>query len=155
MPTEPPSALVLGDRPRRLPEPAANGVVVASRFRAPKLVQAGHVVCVAAPDALPFRAGSLDRAWLERSLRSDQLPGVIADCALALRPGGHLELESRVRTGTAGAWRWLAAKLLNTPPPERPETIALRLLQAGFDRIEQALSGNLCRFRARRLPGRA
>jgi hypothetical protein len=150
-----PTVLIAGDRSRRPPEPLPGRLVLASRFRAPRLVAAGHAVCIASPTALPFRTASLGGARVERRLPRDLLPAVVTECTRALGPAGTLSLEADVRYGSTGAGRWLAARLVGSPPPGPPEVIARLLLEAGFERIEQQLDGGRARFRARRLPGRS
>jgi hypothetical protein len=148
------SALLVGDRSRRIPAPRPGCVVLAPAFRAPRLAAAGHLVCIAAPNALPLRDGSVHQLHLDRSVRADDLPAAIAECSRALHGSGLLHLETHVRLGLL-SWRWLASHLFNTPRPSPPEAIARLLLEAGFERIEQLVRGSLGRFRGRRLPGRA
>jgi hypothetical protein len=154
MATKPTAALLVGDRSRRIPAPRPGCVVLAPAFRARRLAAAGHLVCIAAPNALPLRDGSVHELHLDRSVRSDDLPAAVAECARALHGSGLLLLETHVRLGLL-SWRWLAARLFNTPRPCPPETIARLLLESGFERIEQLIRGSRGRFRGRRLLGRA
>lgn len=148
------AALVVGDRSHRIPPPRPGRVVLAPAFRAPRLAAAGHLVCIAAPNALPLRNDAVHELQLDRSLRADDLPAAVAECSRALHGSGLLLLETHVRIGLL-SWRWLASHLFNTPRPSPPEAIARLLLESGFERIEQRIRGSLGRFRARRLPGRA
>ena len=143
-----------GDRAKRLPPPEPDVVVVTSAWRATAVAAAGHHVCIASPAALPFRDGSLGGARLDRGLPADLALAAVAECAHALGPRAPIRIDTRVRYGSTGLGRWLAAKLVGARPPTSPETVARRLLEAGFDRIEQLLDGSLGCFRALRLPGR-
>ena len=145
---------VAGDRAKGLPRPDPLCIVVTSTFRAAAVAQAGHPACIASLDALPFRDGALGGAKIDRGLPVDDVPAAVTQCARALRGAAPIELETRVRRGGTGIWRWLAARLIGAPPPGPPEAIARRLLEAGCERIEQRLSGSLARFRGRRLEGR-
>jgi hypothetical protein len=148
------SVLLVGDRSRKIPAPRPGSVVLAPAFRARRLAAAGHLVCIAAPNALPLRDGSVHELRLDRSVRSDDLPSAVAECSRALHGSGLFLLETHVRLGLL-SWRWLASHLFNTPRPRPPEAIARLLLESGFERIEQLVRGSLGRFRGRRLPGRA
>jgi len=154
MPAETAAALLVGDRSRRIPPPRPGRIVLAPAFRATRLAAAGHLVCIAAPDALPLRDGSVHELHIDRSVRTDDLRDAVADAGRALHDAGLLLLDTHVRLNLL-SWRWLASHLFNTPRPSAPEVVARLLLESGFERIEQTIHGSLGLFRGRRLPGRA
>ncbi|MBI5499341.1 MAG: hypothetical protein HY907_03795 [Deltaproteobacteria bacterium] len=141
---------VAGDRMKRLPGVEPRRIVVTSGFRAQAAATAGHRTCIASPAALPFRDGALQGASIDRGVPVNLVRDVIGECGKALAPGASVALETRVRYGGTGAWRWLAARLVGAALPGPPEAVAWKLLESGFDRIEQVLAGSLGRFRGRR-----
>ncbi|MBI5489973.1 MAG: hypothetical protein HY905_21745 [Deltaproteobacteria bacterium] len=141
---------IAGDRTKRLPAAEAGRIVVTSVFRARAVAAGGHRACIASPVALPFREGVLEGARIDRGLPVNLVGEAIGECARALAPGAPIEVDVRMRYGGTGVWRWLGARLVGAPLPGPPEAIARKLLEAGFDRIEQVLEGSLGRFRGRR-----